>query len=120
MAKRGPAKQAITEFASCNTPSRLEARTANPILMTPINVAIDLVITSCRFWRTAFSAGTSEGPYDEDVKGLPPKEILSALLASELAIPNATNTSSQITAAKEFNPDDKVLKIIESEKIFAY
>ena len=39
----------ILEFASCKIPSKLEARTANPILITPINVAIDLVITSCLF-----------------------------------------------------------------------
>ena len=49
-------------------------------------------------------------PYEEgDVMGRIPYEILSALFTSLFAIPNATNTSSQITAAKEFNPDDKVL-----------
>ena len=56
VAKRGPAKDAITEFANWSIPSRLEARTANPILITPIKVAIDLVMTSCRFWSNEFSA----------------------------------------------------------------
>ena len=57
-------------------------------------------------------------PYEEDdVIGRIPYEILSALLISVFAIPNATNTSSQMTAAKEFNPDDKVLELFNKTSL---
>ena len=109
VARRGPARDAITELASWSIPSRLDARTANPILMTPIKVAIDLVMTSCLFWRMILSA-LPWVPYECVAKCLPPKPTLSALLTSEFAMPKATKTSSQTTAAREFNPDDRVLK----------
>ena len=80
MASKGPAKTPMAVFPNCKIPSKLVVITAKPTVIKPMKVAIALVRKT---WRPSLILTEHE-------QGL--------------------TRSSQTTAAKEFNPDDKVLK----------